>query len=156
AMGKGAGKTLFAVGAVSDGKVYAYAGDPGAPAAIQHIGCAGDGVAPSGDVIAFGDVDRDGIDDLLVAQGSGAGRVVAVYAGKDAPAGASPSECFNAWPAPSTPLRCQDFGGVGGCDGDVGFASSIAVGDLDGDGANEVAIGAPKATAEGNGGAGAV
>ena len=154
AMGTAAGM-FFAVGAPSDGHVYVYEPDPDKTKPAVHFGCAGDGVAPSGDVIATGDVDGRGADDLLVAQGSGASRVVQVYLGEDRPKTALTDDCSASWAPSSMVLRCEETGGASGC-ATADFARSIAVGDLDGDGAAEVAVGAPGASAEGQGGSGVV
>ena len=156
ALGKGAGGTLFAVGAPGDGEVYVFFGDPAQPDKIVPVGCAGDGVAGSGESIALGDVDGDRIDDLLVAQGSGGARAVQIYLGKDAPTAKVTTECANAWAPSALVLKCEDTRGAGGCANDADFGRSIAIGDLDKDGFAEVAVGAPKASADGNGGAGVV
>ena len=152
-LGVEAGQLLYVVGAPGAGKVYAFLHDL-SKKTVDHVACAGDGIGGTGDSLSVGDVDGDKLDDLVVSQGGGS-RVAQVYLGKDLPKTPLTADCGAAWPASTITLRCEEQRGAGNC-GQSDFGRAIAIGDLDKDGQNEVAIGAPKASADGTSGAGVV
>jgi len=100
--------------------------------------------------VAVGDVDADGIDDLLIGAPSAAGTrgSGSLYIVKGRPR--------SAWPVPSAamgPISVTMLAAtwIHGADMEDRFGASIAVGDLNGDGIADIAIGAPGGDGPGNG-----
>ncbi|MEZ4219721.1 MAG: FG-GAP repeat protein [Polyangiaceae bacterium] len=114
----------------------------------QSLGClhGGEGFARS---LATGDVDGDGKDDLALAEGDH----VLVLPG--ARITSLTGSCREVEPADvMVSLKCRNSSDVGGCAS--GFGDAIAIGDIDGNGDGEVAVGAPGASVRGESAAGAV
>lgn len=162
-----------AVGAIDDASVLIAAGASAAFAPVRRVIVAVSTVAMDGSVttrvhaclddtadewgssLAIGDLTGDGI--LDVAASSGTGDVgdrlstVRVYDGATLPAAGS---CA-AW-APSIELECPDTPDGVSCARESQFGATLAIGDLDGDGAGELLVGAPEAAVDDVTAAGAV
>jgi hypothetical protein len=147
-LGGDAGARVVAVGSPDAGHVWLFGGG-GAP-----IGCLG-GPSHFGRTLAAGHVDADDVDDLVIADDA----FVTVISGK-ALAGLVPATnitcSLSALPPDSiiASFGCGTRDTIAGCPG--GFGTTLAVGDLDGDGDGEVLVGAPGLSVRGSSGAGAV
>jgi hypothetical protein len=121
-------------------------GDPRAGRAMQPVGCVLQTEPGFGLAVATADLDGDGNDEIAVGAGSeNAGRmdVVHVYSTANAP---GDTTCDTTW-SERLAIRCANA-----TDRDVtcegfssGFGSSIAGGDVDGDGRDELFVGIPNA-----------
>jgi len=149
---------LLAAGSTS-GTVVVMHGDPRASRAMEPLGC----FMPMQSEPGFGlalttaDLDGDGSDEIVVGGGADAGgRVDAVHVYATAQA-TSPTNCNATWPEMLT-VHCSDVGdrGVTCTNLASGFGSALSAGDLDGDGRDEVLVGAHFATVDGVTHAGAV
>lgn len=131
--------------------------DAGGAATTSVRGCIDATTRGFGEAIAIGDFNGDGLQDAAIGSGYGDGNevrenVVHIYSGDAMPA---PGSCVGAWPE-ATVLTCPpDANGVT-CNEAANFGASLAVGDINGDGVDDLIVGAPNADVDGTGGAGAV
>jgi hypothetical protein len=128
----------FVVGAPGSGRLFAFGGDP-----LAVVEC-WSGSPSLGDALATGDVDGDGLDEILVRDGD----VVRLLKPASGTGTCAPI------PASAPTFRCSEERGLG-CAG-ADFGRAIAVGDLDAAPPREIAIGAPAATVDGVAQTGAV
>lgn len=150
AMARGAGTSLLLVAAPEAGRIYAYT--PGATAADAPVPVAClEGDKGAGSAIGVGDLDGDGLDDVAVTDP----RRVRIFLGKKRPTTLGTGDCPSTWPAEAIELTCAETAGAGGCSA-AQFGASLAIGDLDGNGQVDLAVGAPNASYSGVEGAGAV
>ncbi len=111
-----------------------------------------------GGVVEMGDLNMDGVDDLLVSANNAENRVQAVYVYDSAALQASGEPAYPCVsPSPAVILVPQTGVLDVECGSDCDFGLNVAVGDIatDDDGP-EIMVGAPGARVEGKGGAGAV
>ena len=147
AIGHAGAMPMVLVAAPDNGRVHAYIA--GTDGELSPLACLG-GDKGLGTALVVGDVDKDGMDDVVATMGN----AIVLFLGKNRPTTPGTGDCPAAWPPEPTRLLCADFFG-GGCDG-AQFGASLAIGDLDGNGTMEVAVGAPGASYQGVPGAGAV
>ncbi len=148
---------LLLAAASTSGVVAVMHGDPRAGRAMQRLGCFSRSEPGFGLAITMGDLDGDGTDEIVVGDGDEAGgRVDVVHVYATAQANGS-GACDTGWPEVLA-VQCYDVTDRGvRCAGlPSHFGSAIAAGDIDGDGRDELLIGAPHATVDGVARAGAV
>lgn len=147
----GGGSRLVLVGAPAAGHVWLFDGTGDVGAAV---GCLG-GPAGFGRALAAGDVDGDGVDDLVVSDDAS----VTVISGT-ALRGLTRNDDLTCTLAAFgegavvASFGCGSRDAISGCPGD--FGAALDVGDLDGDEDGEVLVGAPGVAVRGTGNAGAV
>jgi hypothetical protein len=142
AVAEGESARLFAVGAPGENHVWLFRVPTGG--APEAVGCLG-GPRGFGRALAAGRVNGDTTDDLVIADDVN----VTVFDGAnvlDLESGATLADCSLAsLPAGSViaSFGCGSTRDVTGCASSE-FGAAVAVGDLDGDGAGEIAVGAPR------------
>lgn len=147
------GERLFAVGAPEVGNVHLFLAD--SASATRYLGCLG-GVPGFGRAMAVGPVTRgDSIPELVISDDQ---NVYVLSSDRLVDLGTEGEDCtLSSLPegALYTTLGCESTPSVSGCEiSDFGYA--LAVGDFDGDGDGEVAVGAPEMTVRGVKKAGAI
>jgi hypothetical protein len=120
--------------------VIATVAAPGDPGSVTVHACLTDSAAGFGGSVAFGDLDGDGAQDLVVGNDDPSSSDVRVYLGSAMPV----SGCGD-WGAPPLVIACPEGAGEATCNGS-GFGASVAAGDVDGDGVDNLVVGAPLAT----------
>jgi hypothetical protein len=126
--------------------------------------------SPNGSVTGFGkrlvlgDLNGDGQPEIIVGIDptdgfdglqNGAAQSVWLYPGAGLPATAAAEGSCPNWNAPAVPVDCKNGVRGVGCDGSA-FGAGLAVGDINGDGVNDLIAGAPYADVNGVTDAGAV
>lgn len=149
---------LLVAGAPGVRAIYVLRGEPRAARPMTLLGCVVHAEEPGfGGAVAVGDIDGDSSDDVIAAaRAEEPGRLARVHVFLTS---ALPSTAVCdalAWRGMS--FECAEVPGRGAqCAGGAeGFGAALAAGDLDGDGHDEVLVGAPGATVEGASEAGAV
>lgn len=140
---------LLLVAGSANSAVAVMHGDPRAGRPMQLLGCFSRSEPGFGLVITSGDLDGDGTDEIIVSDGSEAsGRLDTVRVYSMAQANGS-SACDTPWPEMLS-VSCADFTDRSvWCAGlSTLFGSALAAGDLDGDGRDELLVGAPHATVD--------
>jgi len=103
--------------------------------AVVHA-CIDDASAGFAGSVAVGDVDGDSVPDVVVGNDNTGADQIQIFSGRDMPAmGCGP------WGAAPRVVACPEVEGIT-CNGS-GFGADIAIGDVNGDGEDDLAIGAP-------------
>jgi hypothetical protein len=148
---------LLVVAGSTSGTIVALHGDPRVGRAMQPLGCFAQTEPGFGLALTTADLDGDGSDEIVVGDGvenTGRADVVHVYSTSQA---MGISTCDNSWPEVSS-VHCADVAARGVTCSQLasGFGSALAAGDLDGDGRDELLVGAHFASVDGIDHAGAV
>jgi hypothetical protein len=132
-------RALVAVTAPEAGRVVVFSAMSDGSAVIHA--CIDDPTAGFAGSVDLGDVDGDGMPDVIVGHETEGPDAVVVYPGSGMPAaGCGP------WGAAALTVACPDVENVT-CN-NSGFGADVAVGDIDGDGIMDLAIGAPFANVD--------
>ena len=148
---------VFAVSAPAEGHVWLFRGSaPDISAGpVGLVGCLG-GVPGFGRSLGTGRIDGDDQDELVIADSM---NVTAFAGARLGELGFTTSaECsLSSLPAGAliASFTCGSNGDVSGC-GSSDFGAALAIGDFDGDGDGEVAVGAPRMTSRDTSRGGAV
>lgn len=109
-----------------------------------------EGMDTFGEAATFGDLDGDAVPDLIVGYGisSASPQRIHVWSGASLTAAIA---CGDAQPPETTAIACTDVEEaatpcVDDAGAPIGFGSALTVGDVNGDGANDLIVGAPNAT----------
>jgi hypothetical protein len=144
------GGRVLAVGAPGAGEVHFFFSDGTLPV---HLGC-WSGAGGLGRTLATGDFDGDGTFDVAVSDDTEVHVLSGAELGGLSPA--TDTSCtLSLDPLLLATLSCENFGEARDCAGSR-FGVSLGIADFDGDGAAEVAVGAPRMTVRGLSDAGAV
>ncbi|MFI6486330.1 FG-GAP and VCBS repeat-containing protein [Streptomyces sp. NPDC050564] len=143
-------------------RIAYWAGTPSGPGPYAEVRTADDRRLQGGEVLGIGDVNKDGYDDIVVGRADGMdsdlsvplakGGMVTYVPGSASGPVADKAKFFNQ-DSPGVPGVAEGADGRGG--GDY-FGSSISVGDIDGDGYADVAVGVPGEDFDGTTRAGSV
>ena len=132
--------------------------DAGGAATTSVRGCIDSTGLGFGEAVAIGDFDGDGMQDVAIGSGTGQAdddsardNIIHILSGAAMPA---PGSCVGAWPEATT-LGCPTADGVR-CDEAANFGASLAVGDINADGIDDLIVGAPDADVDDVEAAGAV
>jgi hypothetical protein len=161
AIGQDTRSLLVALGTRSETRdhvmVVAITREPDGTITVEPRACL-EGESGWGRALALGDLDRDGLPELIVGMRDATSNPqrVEVYSGTDLTTGVRP--CGSAQPMAARVLMCSVFqtDDVPCAEGTSEFGSALALGDFNGDGMTDLLVGAPGAAPRGHREAGAI